>query len=229
MKRIVNCGLGILLAGAAGIAAAQSSSSTQSAAGTSLGDYARQVRKPADNNGKPKVFDNDNMPKTDKLSVVGNAAPAPSAETKTDDAANAAGEAKPGTEGQPAAKTDAATTATPKTGESAAPEVPKETMWKQWGDKIAAQKQQIDMLTREVNVLQREYQLRAAAMYADAGNRLRNQADWDKQDAQYKQQLADKQKGVDDAKEKLEDLQEQARRAGVPASFLEPASTSAGQ
>jgi hypothetical protein len=66
--------------------------------------------------------------------------------------------------------------------------------------------------------VQREYQIRAAAMYADAGNRLRNQADWDKQDAQYKQQIADKQKSLEDAKQKLEDLQEEARRAGVPDS-----------
>jgi hypothetical protein len=33
-------------------------------------------------------------------------------------------------------------------------------------------------------------------MYADAGNRMRNSADWDKQDAQYKQQIADKQKAL---------------------------------
>jgi hypothetical protein len=58
-------------------------------------------------------------------------------------------------------------------------------------------------------------------MYADAGNRLRNQADWDKQDAQYKQQIADKQKAVEDAKQKLEDLQEEARKAGAPASVRE--------
>ena len=76
---------------------------------------------------------------------------------------------------------------------------------------------QIDLLGRELDVLQREYQIRAAAMYADAGNRMRNSADWDKQDAQYKQQIADKQKALDDAKQKLEDMQEDARKAGVPA------------
>ena len=78
------------------------------------------------------------------------------------------------------------------------------------------------MLSRELDVLQREYQVRAAAMYADVGNRLRNSADWDKQDAQYKQQIADKQKAVDDAKQKLDDMQEEARKAGVPASAREP-------
>jgi len=70
-------------------------------------------------------------------------------------------------------------------------------------------------------VLQREYQIRAAAMYADAGNRMRNEADWDKQDAQYKQQIADKQKAIEEAKQKLEDMQEEARKAGVPASARE--------
>ena len=77
------------------------------------------------------------------------------------------------------------------------------------------------MLGREFDVLQREYQIRAAAMYADAGNRMRNSADWDKQDTQYKQQIADKQKSLDDAKQKLEDLQEEARKAGASASARE--------
>jgi len=71
-------------------------------------------------------------------------------------------------------------------------------------------------------VLQREYQVRAAAMYADVGNRLRNSAEWDKQDTQYKQQIGDKQKALEDAKQKLEELQEQARKAGVPSSIREP-------
>jgi len=74
-------------------------------------------------------------------------------------------------------------------------------------------------LTRELDVLQREYQIRAAAMYADVGNRLRNSAAWDKQDADYKQQIADKQKALDDAKQKLDDMDEQARKAGVPNSM----------
>ena len=46
--------------------------------------------------------------------------------------------------------------------------------WKAWQTKLTAQKDQIDLATRELDVLQREYQIRAAAMYADAGNRMRN-------------------------------------------------------
>ncbi len=98
----------------------------------------------------------------------------------------------------------------------------KEAAWKQWGEKLAGQKSQIDLLARELDVAQREYQVRAAAMYADVGNRLRNSAEWDKQDAQYKQQIGDKQKALDDAKQRLEDMVEEARKAGVPSSIREP-------
>ena len=77
------------------------------------------------------------------------------------------------------------------------------------------------MLSREIDVANREYRLRAAAFYADAGNRLRNAVAWDKEDAQYKDQIVDKQKKLEEAKTKLEDLQEQARRAGVPSSMRE--------
>ena len=91
----------------------------------------------------------------------------------------------------------------------------------QWKEKISTQRAQIDLLMREMDVLQREYRLRAAAFYADAGNRLRNSASWDKEDQQYKQQLDQKQRALDDAKQKLDDLQEQARKAGVPSSARE--------
>jgi hypothetical protein len=69
--------------------------------------------------------------------------------------------------------------------------------------------------------MQREYRLRAAAMYADVGNRLRNQTQWDKDDATYKTQVEQKKKEVDAAKQALTDLQEQARKAGVPARLRE--------
>jgi len=79
----------------------------------------------------------------------------------------------------------------------------------------------VDLLTRELDVMQREYQLRASAFYADAGNRLRNQGAWDKEDAQYKKQLDAKQKELATAKQELDDLKEQARKAGVPAGMRE--------
>jgi hypothetical protein len=229
MKRIACSGIGLVLSlGLLGLPAGaqtQAQSNSQSAtSGSSLGDYARQIRKAPSATAKPKVFDNDNLPTDDKLSIVG---PAPAA-TATD----ASGESKPAESGAGASQTQAPgetkgaevkppdTKMTAKTPEEE--EAAKQAAWKQWGDKIAAQKDQIDLMARELDVLQREYQIRAAAMYADAGNRMRNEADWDKQDAQYKQQIADKQKALDDAKQKLEDIQEDARKAGTPASVREP-------
>jgi hypothetical protein len=94
-------------------------------------------------------------------------------------------------------------------------------MFKEWQSKIHEQQNQVDMLNREIDLANREYRLRAAAFYADAGNRLRNAVAWDKEDAQFKDQMGDKQKKLDDAKKQLEDLQEQARRAGVPSSMRE--------
>ena len=235
MKHIACSGMGlVLLLGLTGVpAGAQSqtpSTSQNSTSGQSLGDYARQVRKDPGNTSKQKVFDNDNLPRVDKLSVVGKApdtsATANSSDAKaaqSDNAAPAAAEAKPEGEAKPA------TDAKPATGEKASgsasnpveDEKTRQAGEKQWADKIAKQKDQIDLLTRELDVLQREYQIRAAAMYADAGNRMRNAGDWDKQDAQYKQQIADKQKALDEAKQKLDDLQEEARKAGAPASVRE--------
>ncbi len=208
----------LLLAAAAAQAGAQNQapSDTQSASGgQSLGEYARHMRKTPESGSKPKAFDNDNLPKADHLSVVGKPAPAEPARTETqaENAPATPAEEKSAPEAKPATEKPAA--AAPETAAS------KENAWKQWADRIQSQQHQIDLLSRELDVLQREYQIRAAAMYADAGNRLRNQADWDKQDAQYKQQIADKQKAVDDAKQKLEDLQEDARRAGAPASVRE--------
>ncbi len=215
MKRIECNGIGLLLA--VGlltlIATAQSqpqqnqsqSGSATSTAGPSLGDYARQIRKSA-RPEKPNVFDNDNLPSGNKLSIIGAAAPAEaSVDTKAQSDANA--------ENKPAAAKPAGPT--PEENQAA-----KEALWKEWGNKVKSQQDQIDLLTRELNVLQREYQIRAAAMYGDAGNRLRNQADWDKQDTQYKDQIAEKQKALDDAKQKLDDMQEEARKAGVPSSYL---------
>ncbi len=167
----------------------------------SLADYARSVRKDKKAEA-PKVFDNDNLPTNDKLSVVGNATDA-SVAPQADASADATDPNKP---------------ATIKPGDS---KEDRQKVFDEWKGKIDEQKDSISLVSRELDVLQREYRLRAAAFYADAGNRMRDSKDWDKEDAQYKQQIADKQKAVDEAKQKLEDLQEDARKAGAPTSSRE--------
>ena len=224
MKRIATSGIGIALflglIGLPAVAQDQAPSNSQTSAGPSLGDYARQVRKDPEAKTKGKVFDNDNLPRQDKLSVVGKETPVlgDASQQKADEAPAQATTPAAGNEAKPATSDNKPAT----TSTAPLSEADKQAAWKQWGDKIASQQSQIDLLQRELDVLQREYQIRAAAMYADAGNRLRNTGDWDKQEAQYKQQIADKQKAVDDAKAKLDELQEEARRAGVPSSVREP-------
>ena len=205
MKRIVIGAVGLtLVLGLGSLAGAQNQTSSNTQTGTpgpSLGEYARQVRKDPGTPTKAKVFDNDNLPRADKLSIVGKPV---EGDNGAQPVADASGDSK-----------SAAPAADASGSKAPVSEADKEAAAKQWGDKLAAQQSQIDLLTRELDVATKEYQLKAAAMYADAGNRLRNSADWDKQDTQYKQQIADKQKALDDAKQKLDDMQEEARKAGV--------------
>lgn len=205
MKRAFFWSFTIALVTAAAMAASAQSSNTEP-----LGDYARAAKK-----SKPavksvsKVYDNDNLPRTTSISTVGNATEATPEENKDKkDAETATGADSPD------AKADAE-----KDKAKAAEE--KKKAQAEMQKKLDGQKQKIDLLSRELNVMQREYQVRAAAFYADAGNRLRNAAQWDSEDSKYKQQIADKQKALDDAKSQLGDMQEQARKAGVPKAAEE--------
>jgi hypothetical protein len=220
MKRIAwLAGISIFLATLASVAVAQDAS---------LGDIARQTRKQKGQKAPAaKKYDNDNLPANDKISVVGQAPaesadasapatsgePTPAAESADKTATPAAGSA----ENAPASKATNAEDKKSANDEQAQ----KQQMFKEWQNKIHEQQNQVDMLTRDIDLANREYRLRAAAFYADAGNRLRNAVAWDKEDAQFKDQMSDKQKKLDDAKKQLEELQEQARRAGVPSSMRE--------
>src|SRR6476646_8438 len=178
-----------------------------------LGDYARAVRKEKkqEKMESAKRFDNDNLPKTDTLSVVG--------KTADESAPNSSDATSQPTQdnAQPQKADESAKLRESKPGE---PAKDRQKMYDDWKKKISAQQEQVNLLTREMDVMQREYRLRAAAFYADAGNRLRNAGSWDKEDTQYKQQLAEKQKTLDTAKEELQDLKERARKAGVPSSMI---------
>jgi len=219
MKRIAwLASIGICLAALASPAAAQDAP---------LGDYARQARK---HKGQQvpavKKYDNDNLPMNDKLSVVGQepeAAASPAPTTDGEPAPTPGDNASPASsDGNSPDKTASAEDKKPSEDKKPADEqAQKQKMFKEWQERIHQQQSQVDMLAREVDVANREYRLRAAAFYADAGNRLRNAVAWDKEDTQYKDQIVDKQKKLEEAKTKLEDLQEQARRAGVPSSMRE--------
>ncbi len=198
----------VLLAGILmlGLMTSLSSAQDASAPEPSLGSYARTVKK--DKKPQPvaaKKWDNDNLPKDDTISVVGNGA-----------TASADASAAPTGEAQPAASSMDKSAVQP--GQS---QEQRQVVYDQWQQRITAQQAQVDLLQRELDVNQREYRVRAAAFYADAGDRLRNSAAWDKEDADYKQKIAEKQKALDDAKQKITDMQEEARKSGVPSSSRE--------
>lgn len=186
LKRTIAITVGALLLGA-GAASAQSSSSSQ-ASTQSLGDAARAARKNRpQSDGTVRHYDNDNLPTTETLSVVG---PEPSAQPNAaQQSASAAADSRAADEKQQQAK--------------------------DIKDKLDAQKTKIDQLAHELDLDQREYRLRAAAFYSDAGNRLRDAAQWDKEDSQYKTDIDSKQKALNEAKAQLTDMQEEARKAGV--------------
>jgi len=170
------------------------------AAAQSLGDYARAHRK---NKPEPSSnthhYDNDNLPTTDHLSVVG-PAPAPAADSS----------AAPGSVNANAAPTAKAAAADPA---KAAAERQKAA--DEWKKKLDKQQEKLDTLNHDLDINQREYRLRSAAEFSDAGNRLRNVAQWDKEDAQYKTDIEAKQKALNAARQEFDQMQEEARKAGI--------------
>jgi hypothetical protein len=207
MKRIAYVWIAAVIL--AGMMASFANAQDSTAQEQPLGDYARAVRK----DKKPattKQFDNDNLPAQDKLSIVGNAGAATGDPSQT--ASNGTSDAAP---------SDKKADDKPSSVQPGESKDDRQKVYDEWKDRLTAQKEKIDLLARELDVEQREYQLRAAAMYADAGNRMRNSSAWDKEDADYKQKIDQKKKALDDAKKDMDDMQEDARKAGVPSSVRE--------
>ena len=108
-----------------------------------------------------------------------------------------------------------------KTADKADAPADKEKASADWRAKFEEQKKAISLLERELDVAQREYKQRVAVFYADAGNQLRNQAAWADQDRKVQADIAAKQQELSTARQKLEDLKEDARKAGLPSSVAE--------
>jgi hypothetical protein len=167
------------------------------AAAQSLGDYARAVRKNKPDSGSTgRQYDNDNLPTSQPLSVVG---PPPAADA---DAVPEAGDAK----SKPSEKTASADPA------AAAERQKAEEEWKK---KLEAQQEKLDSLNRDLDVQQREYRLRVATQYNSESTRLQNAAQWTKEDEKFRGDAEAKQKAIDAARQELDEIQEQARKAGV--------------
>lgn len=166
------------------------------AAAQSLGEVARQHReKKQSAQSAPtaeRVWTNEDLP---AATIRDDGAEAPRPEAGEAKAAAAAGE------------------------EDAAPDRTK--LEAEWRDKFAEHKKVIAQLEREIDILQREARLRAASFYADAGTRLRDEKKFAEEQRQEQEQVATKQKELDAARQKLEDMRRDLRRAGLPSSIGE--------
>lgn len=92
-------------------------------------------------------------------------------------------------------------------------------------DKLAAQikdeKEEISRLQRELDVTEREQRLRAAAYYADAGTQLRDQGKFADDSRKEQEEIDSKKQALTAAQQKLDDMQEQARKSGARSNDSE--------
>lgn len=160
----------------------------------SLGDVARQQK----STPKPKatkVYTDENLPSTPKV--------APAA--KPDTTEPAATKANPD---QVPENKDA----------KAQPDNPKQRD-EAYKAKIVLAKAKVADVEHEVELMQREYKLRSAVFYSDAGNRLRDDKKWADDERRYKTDLAARQQDLQGLKDKLDALREEARKAGVEGAL----------
>ena len=184
-----------------------------------LGDYARAVKKtknPSAAKSAAKVYDNDNLPASTSISVVGNTSE--SAADQNKDAAQEQDKNPDGTAKQDGASGEKKADPQLKSGQSADDRQKALDFWK---GKLDGQKDKVSLLSRELDVLQRERQMKYAQFYTDGARRARDPNGFSTEDSKYKQDIADKQKQLDEAKSKLNDMQDQARKAGAPNSVVE--------
>jgi hypothetical protein len=92
---------------------------------------------------------------------------------------------------------------------------------RQFRGRYSAQKALVDKLEREYHELQRSYDTQTTQYWLDAGSQLRNQEKWAEQRRKYEQELAAKELKLEAAKEKLDEIREQARRAGLSSAMFE--------
>src|SRR5438270_11140918 len=168
----------------------------------SLGEQAREMRAEKTPAPQSKVYTNENLPTGGGITVIG-APPAP------------AGPASPA----------ANSAATPAKGAAAAPATNSAADDQKSADKlkddVQAQKEEISRLQRELDVATREWKLQQATYYADAGNQLRDPAAFAERERKFTAETKQKQQAIADAKQKLDDIQEQARKSGLPSSATE--------
>lgn len=162
----------------------------------SLGEVARRVRAERAKKDLSQIpmFTNDNIPKGVGISTVGQAAPPPGEEGEAAAAAGAEGQAAP--------------------GEEAEDECDEQC----WRDKFAQQREKIATATRELGILQREYNLARTQFYQDPNRAVREQYSANTAGGRELQDLLnrinEKKAEIDQLQRELSTLEDDLRRAG---------------
>jgi len=176
-----------------------------------LADAAKQAQTDKKSTAPTHVYTNDDIaPPTEP-------APAPEKPSATSDATATTGDdtAKAGTDAAAGASDKAAGDKPADKKDSKETTAAKSDALK---DKIAALKKSIADQQHDVDIMEREHQIKVAEYYADAGTQLRTSGKWFDDEKQYQADLDAKKKAISDSKTQLDDLNEQARKAGVPTS-----------
>lgn len=190
----------------------------------SVVDVAKQTRAKQKANPNARVIDNDVIPSTIEIS----SSSAPAANSSAPSAATAStADTKSGATSIPAetrkdepGKQDAAKDDKASSEKSPSADDDKKNI-DAWKKQINDQKKEISQLERELNVAQREAGLHNAVYYADAGAMLRDSARFADDSRKLQAEIDSKSQALADAKQKLADLQEDARKAGVPQNQLD--------
>lgn len=170
-----------------------------------LGDVARQERAKPKPQAAKTVTDDDIHPAN--AAILDDESSATDGKKKSSDADAETGEAK-SADGKEAKDKDKA-----KDEPLSAEEKTKQI--EMWKTKVAAQEAKVQGLDQQVQQIDRDYRLRMSAYYADLGLRLRDEAKWADEEKKYHEEIAAKQKERDAERDKLEDLKDAARRAGI--------------
>ena len=172
----------------------------------SLGDVARQTRS---EKKAPAVFH-----------VEGQAYP-PTADEQAPDKSDSKADAADKSGGKSADEKNAGAAPSPD-GKSKDKDEPKKSpaelaqkKAEDWNKKLDTEKSEISNLQRELDVAQREQRLRAAAFYGDAGTQMRDQAKFAEDSRKQQEEIDAKKQALDAHRQKLGDMQEQARKEGV--------------
>lgn len=172
------------------------------AAAQSLADVARKSREKKGGASSTKVYTNETLPQSASIGTGSRTAQAPGQQTAVAPASGKAAAAADDDEEEAAA-------VDPKEEEA------------NWRKRVKDQKDEIATLERELSVSERENKLRAASYYGDAGSRLRDEGKYAADDRKYQAETADKKAAIAAAKQKLEDMREELRKAGKPAAWGE--------